>query len=223
MGTDCPISSIKAIRELNFLAHEFFYFIRMMATDNEILKNVEAFAAEAHGKQMRKYADEQYIHHPIRVMETVRTLTQDVTMLAAALLHDVLEDTPVGPRELGNFLSTVMDKPRAERTLDLVEELTDVYVKADYPTMNRRTRRTKEAGRLSDASPDAQTIKYADVIDNSVDISHQETDFALVYLRECKQLLQEINKGNPQLYERAVRTVDECLREFWNKSNVKAL
>jgi guanosine-3',5'-bis(diphosphate) 3'-pyrophosphohydrolase len=202
---------------------EFFRYHPMAEDKDDILEQVRAFAESAHGSQMRKFAQEPYIAHLVRVMETVREYTHDVALLSAALLHDVLEDTRVTEDELGIFLNDIMDEPVAARTLDLVVELTDVYIKADYPTLNRRTRRTKEAGRLSHVSPEAQTVKYADVIDNAMDIVRHETDFALVYLRESKQLLKGMTRGNPLLHERAVRTVDECLREFWNKQNIRAL
>jgi (p)ppGpp synthase/HD superfamily hydrolase len=156
-------------------------------------------------------------------METCKEYVHDVAVLSAALLHDVLEDTQVSKRNLSRFLCSIMEKPQAEKTLSLVVELTDVYVKSDYPTLNRRTRKNKEAERLAEISSDAQTIKYADVMDNVVDIVGQDPQFALIYIRECKQLLQEIDKGNPLLYQRAIQTVDECLRSFWNKANVKAL
>ena len=73
------------------------------AGDN-ILASVRSFADEAHGEQVRKYSDERYIQHPIRVMETVQDYIADVPVLAAALLHDVLEDTSVTKRELSQFL-----------------------------------------------------------------------------------------------------------------------
>lgn len=195
----------------------------MDVSDDDILKKVQEFAAQAHGEQRRKYTDEPYIAHPIRVMEMCRQYTSDVTMLCAALLHDVLEDTQTSRRQLENFLKTVMDEGRTQRTLELVDELTDVFVKEDYPQMNRRKRRSKEADRLADASVDAQTIKYADIIDNTADIAKETSDFALVYLRECQQLLQRMSDGNHDLYERAVNTVNESLREYWTRANVKAL
>jgi (p)ppGpp synthase/HD superfamily hydrolase len=195
----------------------------MAAVEKDILEKVKAFADNAHGDQMRKYSNERYIVHPVRVMEICEQYTNDVTVLAAALLHDVLEDTAVGKRELGNFLSGIMEKEQASRTLELVDQLTDVFIKADYPALNRRARRSREAERLSKVSPDAQTVKYADIIDNTRDIAKDETDFALTYLRECQQLLQSISDGNPDLYERAVNTVNESLREYWKRANVKAL
>jgi (p)ppGpp synthase/HD superfamily hydrolase len=203
--------------------HEFFTLTVVDLNQNEILEKIKAFADTAHGTQTRKYSQERYINHPIRVMETCRAYTSDVPILAAALLHDVLEDTETNRHELNEFLLSVMDPGLATITHHLVVELTDVYIKSDYPLLNRRTRRTKEAERLRDVSPEAQTIKYADVIDNVVDISKHDTDFALTYIRESKQLLQQIDKGNPMLYQRATQLVDDTLQAFFTKANIKAL
>lgn len=61
----------------------------------DILKNIEEFARQAHGDQQRKFADEPYIMHPIRVMQLCGEYASDLPVLSAALLHDVLEDTAV--------------------------------------------------------------------------------------------------------------------------------
>jgi guanosine-3',5'-bis(diphosphate) 3'-pyrophosphohydrolase len=195
----------------------------MEKSDNNILASIRAFADEAHGEQVRKYSDERYIAHPIRVMETVQDYIADIPVLAAALLHDVLEDTSVTKRKLSQFLERVMTKDEATRTLKLVEELTDVFIKTDYPNMNRRARKAKEFERLAQISPEAQTVKYADIMDNLNDINKDETDFALVYIRESKQLLTLLNKGNQFLYGRAIQKSDEALRDYWDNANVKSL
>jgi guanosine-3',5'-bis(diphosphate) 3'-pyrophosphohydrolase len=224
MGMKYPIClSERATRNLKPGRTTFYYFCHVGANQNEILEKVRAFAETAHGSQMRKYSDEKYINHPIRVMETCREYTQETPVLAAALLHDVVEDTKLTRHELSKFLTSVMGAGLATITHHLVMELTDVYIKSDYPKLNRRSRRTKEAVRLSGVSPDAQTVKYADVIDNVVDIARHDTDFALVYIRESKQLLQQIDKGNPLLYQRAIQTVDDALQAFFTKANIKSL
>jgi guanosine-3',5'-bis(diphosphate) 3'-pyrophosphohydrolase len=203
--------------------HDFFVTASMDSARNHILEKIKEFAEFAHGNQTRKYSKERYINHPVRVMKMCCEYTQDLPVLAAALLHDVLEDTEVTRPELNKFLTSVMDIGVAAITHHIVVELTDVYIKADYPLLNRRTRRTKEAERLSGVSPEAQTIKYADVIDNVTDISRHDTDFALVYIRESKQLLQQMDRGDPMLYQRAVHTVDEALQAFFVKANIKSL
>lgn len=177
----------------------------------QVLQQVQDFADQAHGEQMRKFAPERYIAHPIRVMKLCREQTKDMAILAAALLHDVLEDTPVQKEALRDFLLSAMPEVQAQRTVGLVVELTDVYTKKHYPEWNRRKRKAKEVERLEATSADAQTIKYADIIDNSAEIVYQDTDFAEVYLRECRALLKKMDKGNPALYKRATGIVDDGL------------
>lgn len=183
----------------------------MSRSKNEILKYIKEFTDTSHGKQVRKYSGERYIVHPVRVMETVREFNDDVAVLSAALLHDVLEDTPVTAYELQLALVEVMDIEDAERTLRFVIELTDIFVKKDFPRMNRTWRKQKEVERLSSVSPEAQTVKYADIIDNVTDIVKQDADFACVFVREAKAMLIAMKDGNPALRKRALALVDKCL------------
>jgi len=62
---------------------------------DKVLEQVKDFADKAHGDQLRKYTPDRYIVHPMRVMLICQEYTDDSQILAAALLHDVLEDTPV--------------------------------------------------------------------------------------------------------------------------------
>ena len=181
---------------------------------SEILEYVKTFADRAHGEQVRKYTGERYIGHPVRVMDTVREFNDDISTLSAALLHDVLEDTPVTPKELEQALLHVMDNEQVEKTIQLVVELTDIFVKNNYPRLNRRTRKEKEAQRLSAVSAAAQSIKYADIIDNVTDIVKQDSDFAKVFVQEAKKMLQGMETGYQPLRERAVKLVDQCLQNL---------
>ena len=156
----------------------------------EKLEKVRDLAENAHGNQKRKYTAERYIVHPVRVMETCSRFTTDLCILAAALLHDVLEDTPVRKNDLEAFLLTLMNAEMATRTMQLVIELTDVYVKKDFPDINRRTRKSKEFLRLDKTSADSQTIKYADIIDNTREIVQYDPDFAKVFVYECRQIFK---------------------------------
>ncbi|MGZ5218578.1 MAG: HD domain-containing protein [Chitinophagaceae bacterium] len=180
---------------------------------DELIHEIIAFARQAHSDQQRKFVAEPYTNHLVRVMETCKQYDSGVEILGAALLHDVLEDTPVSREEIHNFLLPLLGGEKAGRTVKLVEELTDIYTKENYPHWNRRKRKTKEAERLSKTSSDAQTIKYADIIDNSVDINNAETGFARVFLFECRALLKAMTKGNTILYHRAIETVQRCIDE----------
>lgn len=182
------------------------------------LSQIKHFATEAHGDQRRKFADEPYINHPVRVMELCREYTSALPVLSAALLHDVLEDTAVTQEELSAFLHSVLSPADADKTLALTIELTDVYVKTNYPQLNRRTRKQKEAARLGSISAEGQAIKYADIIDNANDIPKAEDDFVPTFLRECRQLLKTMTNGHPALRERANAIVDKQLAAATGKS-----
>jgi len=178
-----------------------------------ILEQVKDYADKAHGEQLRKYTPDRYIVHPIRVMLICREYTDDIAILSAALLHDVLEDTPVQKEELKEFLMKVMSPEQAITTLRYVMELTDVFTKEDYPALNRKRRKLKEVERLGKVSKESQTIKYADIIDNSNEIVDHDPNFAPVFLSECRAILSKMLEGNPELYQRAIKTVEEALKK----------
>lgn len=181
---------------------------------SDALLYVKHFADRAHGSQLRKYTRERYIVHPVRVMETVSKYNPEVHVLAAALLHDVMEDTPVRAHQIESALLTVMNAHDVNRAVQLVIQLTDVFIKKDFPRLNRRLRKEREILRLSSASREAQTIKYADVIDNVTEVMNQDWDFARVFVREAKTMLLAMNAGDPVLRERALAVVDEALRKL---------
>lgn len=180
----------------------------------DILKKIEQYADEAHGEQKRKYTPDRYIVHPVRVMKICREYNSEFPVLAAALLHDVLEDTHVTARELHEYLARETNKEDADKTIKLVVELTDVYIKDDYPKLNRRERKSKETERLAQISPEAQTIKYADIMDNCREIVQHDRDFARVFLNECKHILKKIDKGNHTLYKETTSVVEAALNEL---------
>lgn len=178
-----------------------------------MLEKIKDFADRAHGNQQRKYSPERYIAHPVRVMEMCRKYTNELPILAAALLHDVLEDTPVAKEKLLPFLQTVMTEEEAKKTTQLVVELTDVYTKAAHPRWNRKKRKQKEAERIQKTSGESQTIRYADIIDNCQGNIEHDPEFARVFLCECQGLLKLIKSGNEALYKEAVETVDHALQQ----------
>jgi len=174
------------------------------------LKLIEDFAREAHAGQKRKYTGEDYITHPIEVARLVKIHTEgDVEMQAAALLHDVIEDTDVTMEDLEFFLYDVLPAGRISRAyiLNLVDALTDKYTKEAYPDMNRAERKAAEADRLAQEHPDAQTIKYCDLVHNTESIVKHDPKFAKLYLKEKWWLLEKMDKGHQGLRKALLETV----------------
>lgn len=178
------------------------------------LEKIHDYADSAHGGQLRRFTPDRYIVHPIRVMLTCRDYTESLPVLAAALLHDVLEDTTVTADEMLAFLNTVMADGDAGKTLALVIEMTDVYVRAAYPQHNRKARKLMELERIALTSPEAQTIKYADILDNSTELAAEDPNFAPRYLRECLAILTVADKGHPELHAMAMETVSGLLAQL---------
>ena len=162
------------------------------------------FVTHWHKEQKRKFTGEPYVTHLLDVYKTVQEITNDKTIQAAALCHDLYEDTPCSETEFVNYmLENGFSTSEIKRINSLVYNLTDVYIKAHYPHLNRARRKTLEARRLAHIQPDAQTIKYADMLDNSKDLVKDAPGFAGKYLSEMKQILEGMKDGNPTLYKRA--------------------
>ena len=159
---------------------------------NEVLK----FATAAHGDQKRKYTNDPYINHPIAVAEIVETVPHTQEMIAAALLHDVVEDTDV-------TLDQIKDK-FGSKVSDLVGWLTDISRPEDG---NRRTRKALDREHSANAPAEAQTIKLADLIHNTISIAEHDPNFWKVYREEKIELLKVLTKGDRSLMNRAQQQV----------------
>ena len=140
-------------------------------------------AAHAAVNHKRKYTGEDYIVHPIAVSNLVKENGGTDEMIAAALLHDTVEDTNVTREQIAEEFGWKIFK--------LVVELTDVTKPEDG---NRATRKAIEAKRLGMASKEAQTIKLADLIDNTKTIFKYDPKFAKVYIQEKIALLEAMDK-----------------------------
>ena len=180
------------------------------ATDPGFLDKKERamyeLAAHWHSGQTRKYSGDPYTVHLLEVARQIKELTGNYVLVCAALGHDLFEDTACRQEDIWKALKAA-GFPREDRktVIDLIFELTDEYSKAKYPRLNRRARKTKEAERLGTVSRYAQTIKYADIINNALDLAVADPGFARVYVRETIQILQLMNKGDFALYSRAIR------------------
>jgi GTP diphosphokinase / guanosine-3',5'-bis(diphosphate) 3'-diphosphatase len=125
-----------------------------------LLLKALAFAAAKHRDQRRKDAGASpYINHPIALADVLvnEGRVHDVTVLAAALLHDTLEDTETAPAEIEAGFGAAI--------LEVVEEVTDDknLVKAE-----RKRLQIEHAAGLS---REAKLVKLADKICNLRDVA----------------------------------------------------
>ena len=141
------------------------------------------FAKDAHGDQVRKYTGLPYWTHTVAVADTVARYGGTDEMIAAALLHDTVEDTPITFTDIWVEFDEII--------MDLVYELTDISRPEDG---NRASRKALDRHHYSMASRAAQIIKAADMIDNSASILEHDPKFAKVYIPELQLLLSVMTK-----------------------------
>lgn len=159
-----------------------------------IVERARVFATAAHAAvgQTRKYTGEPYVVHPIEVSELVASVGGTEAMVAAALLHDVLEDTEV--------TVDLLEEQFGSKVADLVLWLTDISRPEDG---NRSTRKALDRQHSAAAPAAAQTIKVADLISNTRTIVEFDPGFAKTYLEEKRLLLEVLTRADPALLDQA--------------------
>ncbi|WP_192457770.1 HD domain-containing protein [Musicola keenii] len=158
----------------------------------KLIERARTFATEAHAAcgQIRKYTGEPYIIHPASVVTLLMQIDPTPEMIAAAWLHDTVEDTDVTLAQVTALFG--------EQVGRYVEMLTDVRTRKSGGERIHR----KNANLLHSAAacPEAQSIKLCDLIDNSRNIFDHDPIFARPYMVEMRRLLYVLRRGDPRLY-----------------------
>lgn len=166
-----------------------------------MIVEAKMFATAAHAAigQKRKYSGDDYIVHPQRVAAIVERHGGTDEMIAAAWLHDTVEDTDVTP--------ILITKMFGVDVADIVEGLTDISLPDDG---NRAKRKSIDRMHSANASTEAQFVKCADIIDNSADISANDPNFSKVYKQEMLELLTVMDKvSDTEIFAQALRSVQK--------------
>lgn len=176
----------------------------MTARQEKLFEVVKGY----HAGQIRKYTGDPYWVHVKSVADMVDKHIDVPMAFEIALCHDLLEDTKCealhlienlkrlgyGDMDTGVIVSNVM-------------YLTDVFTHKAFPQLNRKERKAREAERLGRIPMLAQSIKYADLIDNTYSIVRHDPKFAVVYLAEKRVCLDSMRKGHINLFLLAAWTL----------------
>jgi guanosine-3',5'-bis(diphosphate) 3'-pyrophosphohydrolase len=163
---------------------------------NQLILKAVDFAAKKHRDHRRKdEAASPYINHLIEVALLLFEVggIEDPEILAAALLHDTLEDTRTDTTELAEQFGT--------RICRLVEEVSD---DKSLPREVRKDRQISHAGGLS---PEATLIKLADKISNVTDTTHSpppdwSVERRIAYLDWAEAVVNQCPRVNRALENR---------------------
>ena len=126
--------------------------------NTDLLDRAIIFAVQAHAGTERRGKGFPYIVHPMEAVEIVATMTPDQELLAAAALHDTVEDTDVTISELraafGERVAAIVDS-ESDKSIDGLDE------KGSW-----RQRKQAAIDRLSNASHDSKIVAMGDKLSN---------------------------------------------------------
>ena len=164
-----------------------------------VLDRAIIFAVKAHSGTERRGKGYPYIVHPMEAVEIVSTMTADQELLAAAALHDTVEDTDV-----------TVDQIREEfgdRVADLVASESDEFPAGVSEEDSWHSRKQAAIDRLSKASHDAKIVALGDKLSNMRAIAR---DYAI----QGDALWNIFHAKDPKDHEWHYRGLAEALSEL---------
>ena len=126
--------------------------------DTDLLDRAIVFAVQAHHNSERRGKGFPYIVHPLEAVEIVATITPDQELLAAAALHDTIEDTDVTYEQLCDAFG--------KRIADLVHSESDQFTAGVSEADSWHDRKQAAINRLATAAHDAKIVAMGDKLSN---------------------------------------------------------
>lgn len=179
--------------------------------NNNLISKARKLATEKHLGQFRKFSGEAYIEHPKRVAQTVLKYKDSEhldELMAASLLHDVVEDT--------DYTISEIEQEFGELVASLVHELTSIenlkgYEKALYLS-----------DKMENMTSWALVIKLADRYDNVSDLRHVNKSFRQKYIKETKAIISHLIASR-ELSLTHVELITDILKEITGVSKIDGL
>ena len=169
------------------------------ALDTTLLDRAILFAVKAHAGTERRGKGFPYIVHPMEAMEIVATMTPDQELLAAAALHDTVEDTDVSIEDIREAFG--------ERVAALVQAESDVFVEGVSEEASWPARKQAAIDRIAAAPLDAKMVALGDKLSNMRAIAR---DYAV----QGDALWNLFHVNDPALHAWHYRGLLEALREL---------
>lgn len=126
--------------------------------DTDLLDRAIIFAVNAHHNTERRGKGFPYIVHPMEAVEIVATITPDQELLAAAALHDTIEDTDVTVEQIREAFG--------DRIAELVHAESDQFTEGVSEEDSWHDRKQAAIDRLATAPHDAKIVAMGDKLSN---------------------------------------------------------
>lgn len=170
--------------------------------DQRIFTDAIQFAVECHSGAFRKGTDIPYIVHPMEVAAIVSTMTADPNVLAAAVLHDVVEDAGIERETIREKFNDAVADLVAGESEDKRPELP--------PEETWKIRKQEAIKGLEQAGIEAKMIALGDKLSNARAIYRD-------YRKLGDEVWQRFNQKDPsqqKWYYRSFTEVFEPLHDF---------
>lgn len=167
--------------------------------DTELLDRAIVFAVRAHAGTERRGKGFPYIVHPLEAVAIVATMTSDQELLAAAALHDTVEDTDV---TIGQIRTEF-----GNRVASLVDQETDVEVGPMSPEERWFARKQVAIDRLAHASREVKMVALGDKLSNMRAIARD-------YAEKGDELWSLFRIKDPQVHAWRYRALADAMREL---------
>lgn len=141
--------------------------------DTTLLDKAIVFAVKAHHDTERRGKGFPYIVHPMEAVSIVATMTSDPELLAAAVLHDVVEDTDVDIDRIRRSFGA--------RIAALVDTESDRFPVGESEEESWHARKKASLERLRNASRDAKIVALGDKLSNMRAIARDEKELGAAF------------------------------------------
>lgn len=167
--------------------------------DTSLLDRAIVFAVKAHAGTERRGKGFPYIVHPMEAMEIVSTITPDQELLAAAVLHDTVEDTEVTEEQIRREFG--------DRVASIVASESDTFEEGVKEEDSWHARKQAAIERLASASMDAKIVALGDKLSNMRAIARD-------YSKVGDRLWDLFHVKDPKDHEWHYRGLADSLKEL---------
>lgn len=166
----------------------------------ELVSEAMEFAIEAHDGMRRKKQDIPFILHPMEVASIVSSLTNNQEVIAAAVLHDVVEDTPVTKEQIAERFG--------DRVAELVSAETENKRRDLPPEQTWRIRKEEAINYLKNTKDlEAKMLFLGDKLSNM-------RSFYMQWMKEGEAMWVGFHEKDPKQHAWYYHEVAEATREF---------
>ena len=215
--------------------------------DVKLIERAYQYAAESHRDQFRA-SGERFIEHPLEVARILADLNMDTTTIVAALLHDVVEDTPLSieeiEKEFGEETSHIIDgvtkldkvtfQSKEAHQAETIRKMIIAMARDIRVLLIKLADRLHNMRTVGHLSRDTQELKARETLEIYAPLAHrlgihqikwqlEDLSFATLHPKQFDEIVRMVEERQPEredVVEQVVEQLSEALKAVKIKSTV---